>query len=117
MRQPIRQPQTLPRRGVQVLIFQPLHSLKNKEDSKRLLTLKSKAILYTAEIYNAMGKKNIAYETLLPIINGNLPLKEEALIRGGELLLEQRKIVSLGEFLKCYDGEVTQLRIEPNRRY
>ena len=76
-----------------------LHSLKNKEDSKRLLTLKSKAILYTAEIYNAMGKKNIAYETLLPIINGNLPLKEEALIRGGELLLEQRKIVSLGEFL------------------
>lgn len=89
-----------------------LHSLKNKEDSKRLLTLKSKAILYTAEIYNAMGKKNIAYETLLPIINGNLPLKEEALIRGGELLLEQRKIVSLGEFLKRYDGEVTQLRID-----
>lgn len=89
-----------------------LHSLKNKEDSTRMLTLKSKAILYNAEIYNAMGKKNIAYETLLPIINGNLPLKEEALIRGGELLLEQHKIASLGEFLKRYDPEMTQLRID-----
>ena len=93
-----------------------LHSLKNKEDSKRLLTLKSKAILYTAEIYNAMGKKNIAYETLLPIINGNLPLKEEALIRTGELLLEQRKIAALGKFLKQYDGEMTQLRIADGMR-
>ena len=89
-----------------------LHSLKNKEDSKRLLTLKSKAILYSAEIYNAMGKKNIAYETLIPIISGNLPLKEEALIRSGELLLEQRKIASLGEFFKHYDDEMTQLRID-----
>lgn len=89
-----------------------LHLLKNKEDSMRLLTLKSKAILYNAEIFNAMGKKNIAYETLLPIINGNLPLKEEALIRGGELLLEQRKIASLGDFLKRYDSEMTQLRID-----
>lgn len=88
-----------------------LHSLKNKEDSKRMLTLKSKAILYNAEIYNAMGKKNIAYETLLPIINGNLPLKEEALIRGAELLFEQRKIALLGEFLKNYDTEMTQLRL------
>lgn len=80
--------------------------ISSQNEITRLETLKSKCIFYNAEIYQLIGEREKAFRVLLQILTENLPLKEEAAIRGGEFLLELGKIKQLGEYLEEQDPQL-----------